>query len=174
MSKSTATVYWLLPAADKRELFCAIIRILYREFDAPNFEPHLTVFATKDNREPPKKVLSKLPLLPIRLRVRGVRFSSEFTKTLFIQFAPSKSLNKLVLNLAAATKSPAKPVRDPHVSLLYKNIPVAIKRELARTITLPFREVRFDSIAAVRCIAPSKTKADVESWRLIAKRSLRD
>ena len=172
MSKRTAIVYWLLPARDKRELFCDIIRILYKEFDAPNFEPHLTVFAAKESGHSLKEVFEKR-FLPIRLRVRNVGFSSQFRKTVFIRFLPSVPLNNLMTDLAHATKSSPKPVRDPHLSLIYKNIPAATKRELARTIRLPFREVLFDSIAAVRCVSPTKTKADVEAWRMIAKKPLR-
>lgn len=174
MSKRSVIVYWLFPARDERELFCEIIRILYKEFDAPNFDPHLTVFATKEDRQSPGRILSQIRSAPIRLRVRGMGFSSQFAKTLFIRFVPSKPLNKLIVNLARATKSSVRPVRDPHLSLLYKNIAVATKRELARTIKLPFREVLFDSIAAVRCVSPTKVKADVEAWRVIARKSLRE
>jgi hypothetical protein len=162
-----------MPARAERELFCDIIWILYRDFHAPSFDPHLTIFATKE--QSPRKILSQMRCVPIQLRVRGVGFSSQFRKTLFIRFAPSKPLNNLIIDLARATKSPAKPVRDPHLSLLYKNISVATKRELARTIKqLPFREVLFDSIAAVRCVSPTKVKADVEAWHVIARKPLRE
>jgi 2'-5' RNA ligase len=174
MSKRTVIVYWLFPARDERELFCDIIRILYKEFDAPNFDPHLTVFAAKEARQSPRKTLSEVRSAPVRLNVRTIGFSSQFRKTLFVQFAPSKSLDKLVIDLARATKSRAKLVRDPHLSLLYKNVPVEIKKELARTIKLPFRKVLFDSIATVRCVSPAKRKADVEAWRVIATKSLRE
>ena len=174
MSKRTVIVYWLFPAKDKRELFCDIVRILYREFDAPNFHPHLTVLATKEDRQSPRKILSQLRSAAIRLRVRGVGFSSQFRKTLFVRFMPSKPLDKLIVHLARVTKSSANPVRDPHLSLLYKNIPVPTKKELARTIKLPFREVLFDSIAAARCVSPTKVKADVAAWRVVARKSLRE
>jgi hypothetical protein len=174
MSKRITIVYWLLPAKDKRELFCDIIRILYKEFDAPNFEPHLTIFATKGDGKSPRKILRELRSGPVQLNVRTVGFSSQFTKTLFVRFAPSKALDKLTVALSRAAKSPAKPVRDPHLSLLYKNIPVVIKKELARTIKLPFREVLFDSIAAVRCVSPTRLKPDVEAWRMVARKSLRE
>jgi hypothetical protein len=174
MSKRTAIVYWLIPGRDERELFCDIIRILYQEFDAPNFDPHLTIFATKEDRKSPRKILRDLRSAPVRLNVRTVGFSSQFTKTLFVRFARSKSLDKLTAALARAAKSPAKPVRDPHLSLLYKNIPVVIKKELARTIKLPFRKVLFNSVAVVRCVSPTKTKGDVKAWRVIATKSLRE
>jgi hypothetical protein len=171
MSRQTGIVYWLLPARDKRELFCEIIRILYKQFEAPNFEPHLTVFAVEQNRPPPKGIV-QIDSTPVRLRVRDVAFSSQFTKTLFVRFEPSPVLNSLAAKFAALTKSRARVVRDPHLSLLYKDIPVAAKRELARTIKFSFHEVLFDSIAAVRCALPTKTKADVEGWRIVAKKSL--
>lgn len=174
MPKRTLIVYWLIPARKERELFCDIIRILCKDFHAPNFYPHLTVFATNEHRQSSRKILSEIQSVPVRLRVRGVGFSSQFRKTLFVRFTPSKPLDQLISHLAGITKSSAKPVRDAHLSLLYKNIPAAMKRELAKTIKLPFPEVLFDSIAMVRCASPTKTKDDVEAWRVIARKSLRE
>ncbi len=75
-------------------------------------------------------------------------------------------------DLGRAAKSPTKAPSDPHVSLLYKKLPRATKKELAAVMKLPFRTVVFDSIAAVRCVSPSRTAADVESWRILGKKSL--
>src|ERR1700720_1175809 len=105
--KKTATVYWLLPAKPERELFCEIVRILREEFGAPNFEPHLTLFSTTKDRESPKKVLAQVSARRIRLTTRGVAFSSEFTKTLFVRFRSSDALRKLVADCSRAAKSRA-------------------------------------------------------------------
>ena len=161
--KKVATVYWLLPAKPERDLFCEVVRILRKEFRGPNFEPHLTLFSTTKDRpasgqrqsgsdlrrgeQSPKKVLKEISSRSIRLSARDVAFSSE--------------------------KSSAKISRDPHVSLLYAKLPRAAKKELAAVMKLPFRTVVFDSIAAVRCVSPSRTKADVEAWKILAKKSLR-
>jgi hypothetical protein len=56
--------------------------------------------------------------------------------------------------------------------LLYQKIPRETKKELARVIKLPFRTARFDSIAAVRMTLPMRTRADVEKWKIIAKKRL--
>jgi len=173
--KKRAIVYWLVPAKDKRELFCKIIRILYKQFDAANFEPHLTILSTSEDRQLPRKVLPQISSAPIRLSIRGVGFSSQFTKTLFVRFKSSKPLRKLTVDLGRATKSRAKSLRDPHVSLLYKDLRASgasVKKELASTIRLPFREVVFDSIKAVRCALPTRNRSDVEAWRVIATKSL--
>lgn len=171
--KKTVTVYWLLPAKPERELFCEIVRILRKEFRAPNFEPHLTLFSTTKDRQSPKKVLRQISRRRVRLTTYGVGFSSEFTRTLFVRFKSSDALKKLAAALSRATKSPAKVPSDPHVSLLYKKLPRAPKKELAAVMKLPLRTVVFDSIAAVRCASPSRTTADVEAWRILAKKSLR-
>jgi 2'-5' RNA ligase len=171
--KKLATVYWLLPAKPERELFCEIVRIFRKQFGAPNFEPHLTLFVTGRDRQSPQKVLAQIRVRRLRLTIRGVAFSSKFTKTLYVRLKPSSELRKLGNELAQASKSRAKSPRDPHVSLLYKKLPRATKRDLAAVIKLPFRRVRFDSIAAVRSALPVRTGADVKKWKIVAKKSLR-
>jgi hypothetical protein len=167
--KKTAIAYWLIPAKPERELFRELIRILTKRFDAPRFEPHLTIFVTSQDRSSPRRVLRQTKASPIRLRVRGIGSTSKFTKTLFVRFVPNRSLKKLVVDLAGKAKS----LRDPHVSFLYQKLPLPIRKELAATIKLPFREVAFDSIQAVRCVSPTTNRADVEAWRTIATKSLR-
>jgi len=171
--KKTATVYWAIPAKPERDLFCSIVRILRKQFRAPNFEPHLTLFSTTKGHQSSKKVLQQIRSRPVRLAIRSVAFSPKFTKTLFVRFRPSPALRKLVANVARANKSRAKAPRDPHVSLLYKKVSRAAKKEMASVLRLPFRTALFDSIAAVRLTLPVRTGADVEKWRMVAKKSLR-
>lgn len=170
--KKTATVYWLLPAKPERELFCTVIRILRKELRAPNFEPHLTLFVATKEGQPAGQALRLIRSGPIRLKVRGVAYSSKFTKTLFVRFKSSPALRKLTTDLGRAIKFSAKSPADPHVSLLYKKVPQRVKKELAGAIKLPIRSVRFDSIVAVRLTLPVRTGADVESWRIIASKKL--
>ena len=171
--RKTSTVYWLLPARPQRELFCELIRILRKEFRAPNFEPHLSLFSVAKDRELPKKSLQQIRSRKIRLTAQGVGFSSQYTKTLFVRFKPSAELRKLVADLGRVTKSRPKAPKDPHVSLVYKKIPRGTKKSLAAVLRLPFRTVVFDTIAAVRCVSPSKTAADVKSWKVLGKKSVR-
>lgn len=171
--KKTAIVYWLLPARPERDLFCQIVRILRKELRAPSFEPHLTLFVASDRGMSPKKVLQSIRFRPIRLSVRNTASSRKFTKTLFVRFKSSPALRKLATDLGRAAKFAGEPLADPHVSLLYKKIPARVKKELAKVIKLPFRTARFDSIAAVRLILPVRNEADVEKWKIVAKRSLR-
>ena len=165
--KQRVTMYWLIPIKTESELFRAIIRILAKQFDAPLFLPHLTLCRT-DNAKSVRQALSHVRAAPINLRIRGVAHSAKFTKTLFVRFMPSKSLERLVSQLGGKPKS----LSDPHLSLLYKKSPPAIRRNLAVAVKLPFRTVTFDSIMAMSCVSPSETKQDVESWRTLATKHL--
>jgi 2'-5' RNA ligase len=171
--KKHATVYWLLPAKDERELFCEIVRILCEELSAPKFEPHLTILVSSGSTASPKQVLAKVRAKPIRMRIRGTATTSRYSKTLFVRLGPNRAFEKLISELAAAAKVRPRRIRDPHISLLYKRRASApTKRQLAQVIKLPFREVTFDSIAAVRLRLPVRTRADVEAWRIVARKSL--
>src|SRR5205823_2547990 len=167
------TVYWLLPAKPERDLFREIVRILRKEFRAPDFEPHLTLFVSAKDGQSPKGILQQVRSLPIRLSVRDVTSSSKFTKTLFVRFKSNRALRNLSVDLGRAAKSSAKPPSDPHVSLVYKKISPRVKKELAAVIKLPFRTALFDSIAAVRLTLPVRTAGDVAKWKMLAKKSLR-
>jgi hypothetical protein len=170
--RKRVTVYWLIPAEPERELFREIIRILAKQFDGPCFEPHLTIFATAAAGQSPRRILEHVDAKPIRLRLREVAFSSKFTKTLFVRFHSSKAFENLATDLARAARSRAQFARDPHVSLLYKRMPISAKKDLASAIQLPFTDVDFNLIRAVRCISSTQTSADVEGWRVVATKSL--
>jgi len=172
MPKSTALVYWLIPAKSERDFFFEMIRILSKQFDAPCFEPHLTIIVTPEIGLSPGEILKQIRTSPMSLQVSGIGFSSKFTKTLFVRFKSSKSLEKLVVDFARETRSCAKSAH-PHVSLIYKKMPTSVKKELTSAIQLPFSIVLFDSIKAVRCASPTKTRSDVEAWQVVAKKSLR-
>jgi len=61
---------------------------------------------------------------------------------------------------------------QPHLSLLYKKMPAVARRELADSIKVPFSEVIFDALKAVRCISPTRSRGDVELWRVVGTKKL--
>lgn len=165
--KKRVTIYWLVPDTAESELLRDFIRILAKQSEAPLFAPHLTLCRAKDAKSV-SKVLSQVRVAPIRLRIREVAHSAKFTKTLFVRFTPSKSLERLVIQLGGKPKE----LSDPHLSLLYKKLPASIRREVAAAVKLPFRAVTFDAITAMSCVSPTETRRDVESWRRLATKQL--
>jgi hypothetical protein len=159
-------MYWLIPTKTESELFREIIRILAKQFDEGVFMPHLTLCRAGDAKNSGKTL--NVRTAPVCLRISGIGHSAKFTKALFVRFAASKSLHQLVSQLGGKPKG----LSDPHVSLLYKKLPAGIRRDLAAVVKLPFRAVTFDSIIAMSCVSPTKTKRDVQSWRRIATKRL--
>jgi 2'-5' RNA ligase len=152
----------------------AIIRNLAERFDAPVFEPHVTLYVTSTDRENPNQVLMDAfsQCHEYRLAIRGLDYSDKFTKTFFVQFAPDPDLARLSQDLQRASASPTDYELNPHLSLLYKTIDQETKRGLAASIALPFTDVIFDHVKAVITPATISSPKDVEAWRVVGERRL--
>ena len=166
--KTQAIAYWLLPVTPAREVFSREIRKLAEHFGAPLFEPHVTIFIAPANLRPPLEVLRELSPVNIELTIHSIRLSEQFTKTLFVQFESSGRLQRLGDAIWKASGAKDRYLIDPHLSLLYAKLRPETKQRLADKIRPPFREVRFTSICAMRCVRPTTTALEVEHWKLIA------
>ena len=151
-----------------------MINDLARRCDAPVFEPHVTIHVGADRADAAKSALANAAreCKLIGLTPLGIDQSDEFIKTLFVQFAMSAELSKINGIIRKAANDWSQYELKPHLSLLYKNLAVATRYELAASINVPLAEVTFDAIKAVRCISPTESGADVEAWRVVAAASL--
>jgi len=162
--KKLVPILWLMPAPPARDFLRSTIERLARRHDAPIFEPHLTLGVSAEVPVLPQQIAAE----PIRLRAVGTFFSSAFTKALFIRFELTPALQTLRLTLGMNGAQ-----YDPHLSLLYRKLPIEEKARLARSVLLPFPTVTFDRIALVRCVSPTRSRADVEAWQFLAAVKLR-
>lgn len=153
---------FLTPAADDYRYAEGIIRELSGSLDAPLFEPHLTVcsglcvdpgFLTE------RVAMATQALSPITLLVKGVGCTDAYFRSLFIEFMPDLRLATLRDQLSMSVERPDNGVFLPHLSLLYREMPLAEKETLALQL-LPDRTVfTFDSLKVV-------TPANIqEGWR---------
>jgi hypothetical protein len=166
--------YWLIPAEPARSHFAAAISDFAARFDAPIFEPHMTVYATIMGKEDGAAVLEQVVAesRTYSLRISGVSYSDEFTKTVFLQFHPSEALSRLSADFRGASSIKDEYELNPHLSLIYKTMPPERKAEIANCVSLPFEEVRFDSAWAVISPADIQSREDVEAWRVVATQKL--
>jgi 2'-5' RNA ligase len=173
--EKTIIAYWLLPAEPARSELAGIISDLAKRFDAPSFEPHVTVYVTEADRQNAADVLRRVlrEHQPFRLSVRGIEYSDKFTKTLFIQFAADAELSRCSDELRRASTSASDYQLNPHLSLIYKAMAHETQRDLAAAITLPFAEISFDEMKAIVSPAEIKDRGDVEAWRVVAEGKLR-
>jgi 2'-5' RNA ligase len=174
VTRQTVIAYWLIPSEPAHRFFQRIINDLARRYDAPVFEPHVTIHVGADRADAAENALGDgaRECQLIGLTPLGIDQSDEFIKTLFVQFATSAELRKINEIIREAAKDSSPYELKPHLSLLYKNLRVETRRELAASIKVPLSEVTFEAIMAVRCISPTQSRADVEAWRVVAAASL--
>ena len=174
MSRQTVIAYWLIPSEPAHSFFQQIINDLARRCDAPVFEPHVTIHVGADRADAAENALGGAARegKAIGLTPLGIDQSDEFIKTLFVQFAMSAELRKINNVICEAANNSAQYELKPHLSLLYKKMEAAARRELADSIDVPFSEVTFDAIKAVRCVSPTQSRADVETWHVVWAQAL--
>lgn len=174
ISTESLLTYWLIPAEPARIYFNSLIRDLALRFDAPAFEPHVTLYVTRAANENPAAVLQSAlaDFRPLRLSVAGLDCSGTFTKTLYIQFQPDAAVQRLSEKLRAASVSQREYELNPHLSLIYKTMAPEAKREIINSLHLAFTEADFDSVKAVVSPAKIESREDVEAWRMVATQRL--
>jgi 2'-5' RNA ligase len=172
--KRIAIAYWLIPAEPARIFFQDVINDLAQRYNASLFEPHVTIHIGANCADAVDGVLSKAArgCERIVLRTLDVNSSSEFIKTLFVEFGLTTQLQQLNQRIRSAAQDSADYQLNPHLSLLYKRMSNQDRRVLTHSIEVPFPEVIFDSLKAVRCISPTRSRADVETWRVVAEKPL--
>jgi 2'-5' RNA ligase len=175
VSRQIVIAYWLIPAEPARSFFQAVINDLAQQHDAPVFEPHVTVFVGANRVGAAERALSQVARewKSIELETLGIDHSDEFIKTLFVQFALNRRLRQINETIRDAAKDSSHYELKPHLSLLYKTIPAAVRREMAASTSVPYSKVSFDTVRVVRCVSPTRSRTDVEAWRVIASAGLR-
>ena len=172
MKKETLIAFWLVPAPPEREYFAGLIHQLALELEAPVFEPHLTVYATASGSFDPVEVLQEVSAAPIRFSVTGVEHSDRFTKCLFVNFESEGALQELCDRFRARCGDLQDYELKPHLSLVYKNLPTAIREKLASEVDVLLTEVNFDVLRVIECPPAIKTNADIHAFRVLASRTL--
>src|SRR2546421_9860548 len=121
-AKDSAIAYWLLPETAARAVLSQEIAELAKQFRAPAFEPHVTVFVASENTVSPNQVLREVGEIEIELTIHSIQLSEQFTRTLFLQFGLSDELQQLGDVIWRASGAPLRYLIDPHLSLLYAKL----------------------------------------------------
>jgi 2'-5' RNA ligase len=176
VSRRTVTAYWLIPTEPAYCSFQGIINELAGRYDAPVFEPHITIYVGADRGDAASSAFGDAvhECTRITLHPTQIDQSEEFTKTLFVEFAMTTQLRQLNEVIRNAANDSSQYELKPHLSLLYKKMAAETRGDLAASIKVPFREMAFGTIKAVHCISPTQSRADVEAWRVIEAVSLCD
>ncbi|MGB7182636.1 MAG: hypothetical protein WBD51_11930 [Burkholderiaceae bacterium] len=166
--------YWLVPASPDRELLKKSIDLMATQFNAPLFDPHITLFSTVlANKEDPAVVLSSVAsrFNPMLLTCGPTGHSGMLFKTLFVEFS-FQEVTPIANAIRDRCQRPSSYRLEPHLSLLYRNLPPDSRKALAEKIDYSGKQIPFSSIVAVM---PGEGHIDfqqVDSWTVVASAPL--
>lgn len=167
---NTKVSFWLIPSEEQKAFFEQIIATLAREYNAPIFTPHVTIYSGEyTSDESPAELLEKATqdIQGFSLKVDKLLYSDQFTKTLFVQFYRNPILTQLSQTLRSKSKHPSNFTLNPHLSLIYQYLNEDIKKNLVDSIKLPSSEVLFNEVRAISTSGKTQNREDVESWKVI-------
>lgn len=166
--------FWLVPQAPDLEDFQGIVNDLSQRFGTVPFCPHVTLYS---GLIPPtlsiQTVLADLASMQvIELASLGIRHSSRFAKTLYVQLQRTPALTQTVNRLVTAIPNAQFPMLDPHVSLLYHHLDERTQEEMSRAIALPRPTIKFNQVQAVAAPQTFDTQEHVSSLRCVHRQLL--
>ncbi len=161
--------YWLLPEGAQFEVLQSLIDNLAAYNGGPSFEPHVTVYCgPMDPQQSPATLVQQNleGLGPLVLRSKGLEFTTQFTKSCYIQFDPDEKLQLLCERLRSASGISGDYSLDPHMSLLYGRLDHDARAEIRTSVDIP-AQVRLATVWVVLTPALVTRAEDVKKWRLV-------
>ena len=168
--------FWLIPATADRIFFQDVIDRLAENYAAFAFTPHVTIYWGEfADDESLTEILEQAvrEISAFSLQCDCVLYTDQFTKTLFVQFHPSKILSQITESIRNQSKYPSDYTLNPHLSLMYKHLNADVKQTIASTISLPRTEVFFDEIQVLLTPNTAQTQADIENIKSVISYQLR-
>jgi 2'-5' RNA ligase len=159
---------WLIPREPPRNSLRSTIHELAARYDAVEFEPHVTVFCGRSTEEEARAGVRQIArrFAPIELTADRLDHSDLYTKTLFVQFRDSAFVRQMFEIAAAHCSRPSNYVLNPHLSLLYKRLPVTTLKELTEALDVPPGLYAFDRVRMIETELPIEDDGPVRRWRV--------
>lgn len=158
---------WLMPTGEAYDKFSNLIKRLAKEYNAPIFEPHVTLIgeamqSEEDVIRRAEKLVSGQESFPITLRT--IDCQDYYFRTLFVKADKTEPLQELYDQACEIFEIQDVPDYMPHLSLLYGNFPQKVKKQIIEEIGRD-QSTQF----TVDRIHLFKTDGEVESWHKVRK-----
>lgn len=152
------------------------INELANAHQAPHFEPHMTLFCggTHDMNKTISDIASLVSdLEKMSLTATAVEATEQYYKSLFVQFKTDPQLTNLSETIKKKVDTNSQYKINPHLSLLYKDMPLEQKRKLTNVAwdkVLDYipanKTLMFDTIKLMSDTEEEGPEA-VKSWKTI-------
>jgi 2'-5' RNA ligase len=151
---------WLKPESEVRDILKRIIDRLAGEFDAPGFEPHITI--ASGIRMNVDEMVGRLEGVakatePMTLYLGDTDFRDSYYRSLFVRIAPNDALLELRERSLREFHLEHEPYL-PHISLMYREMDSGKKQQIIEQVGKRFDLVFIpDKIHLVRVSGPPET-----------------
>ncbi len=141
---------WLIPCSKDQERIGKLADELSARFQAPRITPHLSLLIRIPENEP--GLVSKTKKLakaigPILLRFQEIGWIEDFHRCLFLRAEESEAMARARQKASSLFQASENRAFIPHVSIMYGNIPIETKKQVANEIQKQVPEqVVFDQL----------------------------
>lgn len=154
---------WLMPKGEIYNRFADLIKRLGEQYDDPIFEPHVTLLGEiLKSEEETIKLTQELVAgqKPFPITLRQIDYQEHHFRTLFVKAEVTESLQDLH-NRAKEIFEMDIPPYMPHLSILYGNYQVGLKKKIISEIGKD-QTATFD-VSSVHLMKGGK----IEGWQII-------
>ncbi|HWI40373.1 MAG TPA: hypothetical protein VNX25_02665 [Verrucomicrobiae bacterium] len=167
MSRKLCSIF-LSPAPGDAAWASRLISDLAAAHGTIPFEPHLTLHSGVGDPLVAGEVLAAeaAALSPRRLRVRRIGATEEFFRSVFIEFQVEDRLLQLREVVKPLLEREKERPFLPHLSLLYAEMPLVRKEEIAAGVCVP-PTLTFDRLKIVTLRDPDRGWGDFRGWETL-------
>ena len=159
---------WLTFSKNDRDYLKKIMDELAEKYQAPKFEPHITVYGLVDSEMSLIESIAKEATLDhnsFLVEKSKILQSEELWKTVYVELKMNNQLELIYKNLKKHFEKIVKYEFNPHISLIYKILPIEEKIKI-------INELDIKNGFMVNSLVVQKFFPEVEKWKIVKEYNL--
>lgn len=165
---------WLVPQKEDENYLSNVIQELGKKNNSPIFTPHLTLFGDINiELDKLKSIIGDVffNIKPFEIQKTRINQSEAFFKTVFIEFELNNTLKNLFTAFSEKTDKRNLSTFKPHVSLIYKTMPVDEKLNIIEKLNIK-DAFTIDRVVITAPKEGEKGFLNVSGWRSLFTKQL--
>ena len=159
---------WLTFSKSDRDYLKKISDTISEKYQAPKFEPHITIYGLVDSEISLIDSIAKEVILNCNsflVKKSEILQSEELWKTVYIELKMNAQLELIHKNLKKHFEKILKYEFNPHISLIYKILPIQEKIKIINELDIK-KEFMINKLVV------QKFFSDIEKWKIVKEYNL--